>query len=41
METAQELEPAEETHVRRELNILLDMTLRMEQELSAVLESEE
>jgi hypothetical protein len=39
METVQEM--AEETQVVRELNLLFEMTLRMEHELRVVLNSEE
>ncbi len=39
METIQEA--AEETHVERELNLLLEITLRMEHELTVALSSEE
>ena len=35
------VEMTEETHVQRELNLLLEMTLRMEHELSVVLLSKE
>jgi len=37
MRTTQEMaEMTEETHVERELNLLMEMTLRMEQELRAL-----
>ena len=39
METMQET--AEETIVERELNLLMEMTLRMEHELTVALNSEE
>lgn len=39
MEAIQEV--SEETHVERELNFLLEMTLRMEHELCVALASEE
>ena len=41
MRTTQEMaEMTEETHVERELNLLMEMTLRMEHELSVVLAEE-
>ena len=39
METVQEM--TEETYVERELNLLIEMTLRMEHELIVALETEE
>ena len=39
METVQEV--TEETHVERELNLLMEMTLRMEHELTVALTTTE